>query len=145
MHPTVINDPVFGELKFDPTDYLLWYKGVAQFAPDEDVEIIIYTEGGEPFEILHRARTAFAVIQHREPEYRRFAAQNLLAAYNGDWNEGQPIDAETFVGRISLCRFSFHPDGKAQLDYDDDDMFLGHSIAVRLNEDLNVSEVGLEG
>ena len=145
MHPPIINDPVLGELKFDPTDYLRWYEGVAQFAPDHDVEVLIYTEGEEPFSILERARAAFAAIQQRASEYPPFAAKDLLDAYNENWNDGKPMDAETFASRIGLYRFSFHPDGKVELDYDDDDLFLGHSIAVRLNANLNVAEVGIEG
>ena len=47
MYPPFINDPVFGALKFDPTDYVRWYKGRAKFAIDHDVEVLIYTEGGE--------------------------------------------------------------------------------------------------
>jgi hypothetical protein len=145
MHPPTINDSVFGELKFDPADYLRWYQGVAQLAPDHEVEILIYTEGGEPFNILERARAAYAVIQHRESGYPPEAAKELLEAYNENWNDGTPLDGETFASRIGLYRFSFHPDGKVELDYDDDDMFLGHSIAVRLDENLDVSEVGIEG
>jgi hypothetical protein len=145
MHPPVINDPVFGELKFDPTDYLLWYKGSAQFAPDDDVEVIIHTEGGEPFGILERARAAFTVIQHRAAEYPPLAAKELLDAYNENWNDEQPISAETFASRIWLYQFSFEPDGTVQLNYDDDEMFLGHAIAVHLDGDLNVLWAGLEG
>jgi hypothetical protein len=145
MHPPVINDPVFGELKFNPTDYLLRYEGVAQFAPDDNVEVIVRTQGEEPFNILERAHTAFAVIQHRAANYLPFAAKELLATYNENWNDGQPISAETFAGRIWLYRFSFDPDGTVQLDYDDHEMFLGHSIAVHLDAELDVSWVGLEG
>jgi hypothetical protein len=145
MCPPVINDAVLGELKFDPTDYLLWYKGVGQFAPGDDVEVIVKIKGGEPFDILERARAAFTVIQHRAAEYPPFAAKELLDAYNENWNDEQPISAETFVGRIWLYSFAFDPDGTVELRYDDDDMFLGHTIVVHLDADLNVSWGGIEG
>jgi hypothetical protein len=145
VHPPTIQDPIFGELRFDPADYLRWYEGVAPFAPDHEVQVLIFTEGGEPFEILARARAAFASIQRREPEYPPAAAKTLLQAYNENWNEGAPLDAVTFASRLGFYRFSFHPDGKVELDYDDDDLFLGHSITVRLNQNLEVVEVGLEG
>ena len=145
MHPSTITDEVFGDLKFDAADHLRWYEGVVSFSPDHDVEIHIYTEGGEPFSILQRARSAFTAIQHREREYPPAAARELLDDYNENWNDGKLLDAETFANRLGLCRFSYHPDGKIELDYDDDDLFLGHSIAIRLDENLNVSEVGIEG
>lgn len=145
MCPPVIIDPVFGELKFDPTDYLRWYKGVAQFAPGDDVEVIVSINGGEPFDIIERARAAFTVIQHRAAEHPPFAAKELLDAYNENWNDEQPITAETFVNRISLFSFAFDPDGTVELRYDDDDMFLGHTIVVNLDADLNVSSSGIEG
>lgn len=146
MHPPVINDPVFGELKFDPTDYLRWYEGVAQFAPDHDVQVFIYTEGGEPFSILERARAAFAAVQQRAPEYPPRAARDLLEVYNENWNDRPPTDAETFASHLGLYQFSFRPDGTAELRYDDDDLFLGHAIVVRLDSAQNVAEeVGIEG
>jgi hypothetical protein len=145
MHPPIIHDPLFGELKFDPTDYLRWYEGAAPFTPDHTVGVFVYTEGGEPFSILERARSVFATLQRRASEYPLLAAKDLLAVYNENWNDGEPIDTDRFVGRMELFQVYFHPDGRVDLDYYDNDLFLGHSIAVRLDEHLNVAEVGLEG
>jgi len=145
MCPPVINDPVFGKLKFDPADYLLWYTGIAQFAPAHDIEVILHTAGGETSGILERARAAFAVIQDQAAVYPPFTAKELLEAYNENWNDGQPISAEIFISRIRLYNFSFAPDGTVELRYDDDDMFLGHAIVVHLDADLSLSWAGIEG
>jgi hypothetical protein len=145
MHPPIINDPVFGELRWDPTDYLRWYEGAVEFAPEHQVALLIYTEGGEPFKIIERARVAFQAIQRRASDYPTIAAKELLKVYNEEWNDGPSLAVGAFASRIALYRFSFYPDGKVELDYDDDDLFLGHTIKVCLDKSHNVTNVGLEG
>jgi hypothetical protein len=59
-----------------------------------------------------------------------FAAQELCPLYNESWREDTtPLDADEFAARLRLL--SIHvgsDDGSFSLEFDDDDMFGGHSI-----------------
>lgn len=144
MPKPIVHDPVLGELKYNPANHLQCYDGVAALSPGQNVEVHIYTEGSELEDLVKLVHESFAVIQRNVSEYANHAGRELLATYNENWNEGPPIDLATFVSQIFLLAIYFHPDGKVDLDFYDNELFLGHSIGVHLNETLNFVDAVVE-
>jgi hypothetical protein len=68
-----------------------------------------------------------------------------LEILNSTWNEGDPIDADEFIRRMSPDSIVVHAGGRADVSYHDDDMFLGHAISVRIAPDGTFIESLIEG
>ena len=87
-----------------------------------------------------------------EQNVRLAAADELLECAN-DWladcceegDEPEIITREGFAERIGLESISIAPDGEITIYYDDDDIFLGHSIVVTADSSGNVSDAILMG
>lgn len=81
----------------------------------------------------------------RDAAIRRRAANGLLKTLNSTWNEGDPIDADEFIRRMSPDGIVVYASGRADVSYHDDDMFLGHAISVRIAPDGTFIESLIEG
>lgn len=87
-----------------------------------------------------------------EQKVRLAAADELLENAN-DWaadgceegEEPEEITRESFAERIELDSISIDADGEITLFYDDDDIFLGHSIVVTADASDKVSDATLMG
>jgi hypothetical protein len=90
MHKPIVHDSVFGELTYDPADYLRCYEGLAPLSPERNVEVHIYTEGSELEELIKPVHEKFAAIQRNVSAYANHAGRELLVTYNENWNDGPP-------------------------------------------------------
>ncbi len=70
----------------------------------------------------------------------------MLSLHNKDWNPTAPTTAEEFARRINLDGFNLSAeDGRAELFYNDDDLFWGHSITVFVKPNGEITTPNLAG
>ena len=82
------------------------------------------------------AAERFGWLREHLDELSAYAAAEMLDDHNGgDWCEGAPIDAAEFVRRMTLTDVAFTETGSFEAYYDDGDLFWGHAILVRVDED----------
>jgi hypothetical protein len=72
-------------------------------------------------------------------------ADRLLDIYNATWNKAAPISREEFIEKLAVSSISICGDGSAELDFEDGDMFLGHSVVVRFDRDGAITNATIEG
>ncbi|HEX9048468.1 MAG TPA: DUF2262 domain-containing protein [Verrucomicrobiae bacterium] len=139
----------FGSMKLD--ERRRCYHAVLNVSPDRKVRVIIDWMGATPAEALKRSQEICERLRVREPEYRRKIASDLLRLYNDNWRDGETLDADGFMRRISLSDISigaadFDAEyGCASVSYSDGDLFAGHSIDVTLDADLNYVKSQIAG
>ena len=143
MPSPTFSDPLFGTLIWN--EQIQWWEGVVTLAPGHRVTISFIPDPGELEQLLAYVKPLFAVIRADDLPLRRAAAKALLDVYNDEWNEDDPIEAEEFIDRILLDALVYYGDGSAELYYDDDDLFLGHVILVRLDDQGRVVEATIGG
>lgn len=143
MPEATISDEVLGTLTWD--EQYQWYEGHREIAPGHTIELRISAEKGVPDAWVARARQVYQSVQEHEVAFREAAADALLSLHNNAWNDETPIDRKTFAGRMSWQGLSIYTGGGVQLNYDDGDLFWGHTIAVTLGEDNTVQDVNIEG
>ncbi len=76
---------------------------------------------------------------------RGYAAEKLLKILNSTWNEGDPINIEEFIRRISPESILINPGGRADVSYHDDGMFLGHVVSARIAPNGSFVEALIQG
>lgn len=122
------------------------YRAMLEFSCGHKVSVTIDWAGISPSDALKLSRDICERIQVREPEYRNKIAQDLLPLYNDAWGDGQILDADSFMHRISLADMVVSPaDFCATLYYADGDLFAGHSIEVFLDGDFTYVKSQLAG
>lgn len=97
-------------------------------------------------------RELYKDLKSWDDRFRAFAADELTKLAN-DWlqdsvEEGEkpaPITKEEFMRRMKIDTLSVTPMGDLIVDYDDDDMFWGHTIEVTANIDGGISEADMVG
>ena len=143
MREQTIEDKTFGTLIWD--DSLEWWEGKREIAPGHFVSIAV-SPGDKPSEtVLEQARQSLKHLQSEDLAFRRFAADTLLALHNEEWNDGPPTDGETFAGRMTLTEFAAYEDGRAEISYDDGDLFWGHTIFVSVDANGAFQDAGING
>jgi len=118
------------------------YQATLEIALGHKISVTLDWAGIPLSEALTRSQVACDLIRVREPEYRTNIAQNLLSLYNDTWRDGEALNSDGFMRRISLssmqlCPAEFGSDGSATLYYADGELFAGHSIEVFLDADFN--------
>lgn len=137
-----LHDPVLGPLRWD--DHLDWWIGKVEVTPGRPIEIFISPENLPRDTVLDHARADLSRIRDREGEYRRWTARQVV----GDsWNtEGEDLSLEAIVDLLRLASISFHPEGEADLYWDDQDrIYAGHNLVTDLGSDGNCIRVRMEG
>lgn len=86
-----------------------------------------------------------ARIIDKKNEAANAAANRLLDIYNANWNEAAPISREEFVEKLSVSSIAICTDGSAELDFDENGMFLGHAVVVRFDQDGVITDATFEG
>ena len=143
MREKAVEDSVLGTLTWD--NDLEWWEGKQEITPGHTVSVFV-SPNDEPSEIvLEQAWLAFVRVQRDEVFFRRAAADNLLALHNEEWNDGQPIDGDTFAARMTMTQFASYYDGSAEISYADGDLFWGHTIIVSVNRDGSVQGASING
>ena len=100
-------------------------------------------------EAFEEARVA-AVVEAIERERERLlddVAADLLEDFNEGWLEDgeAPLSEEGFRARFALAAIEIDAGGAVELELDDDGMFRGHEVLVRLDPEYAIVRVNLEG
>lgn len=143
MPEPIVVDEVLGTLTWQ--DRFRSYKGEREIAPGHLIRIDISPDNGRLEADLTRARQAYQHLQQQETVLREMAADALLPRYNAVWNEGQPIDRAAFMRRMVLEGLTVYGDQTVALDYNDGDLFYGHTIVVSLREDGTFENATIQG
>jgi hypothetical protein len=142
MDPDNISDPKLGELRWDSR--FDWWEG--RFPQGSETSFQLYIKGQNADRTISaEAHQAVALLAERDASIRRWAADGLLEILNSTWNEGDPIDADEFIRRMSPDGIVVYASGRADVSYHDNDMFLGHAISVRIAPDGTFIESLIEG
>lgn len=139
----VINDSQFGQLNWD-SEVGFW-AGNIQVIGGGQAEVYVNTPDEIGKRITDQARETFRQIISSDEKLRRKACDDLLEIYNSSWNDDAPLDAATFMRRMTLESMVLYPEGSAEIYYADDDMFWGHVIIVRMAEDGQLTEATIAG
>lgn len=117
---------------------LQWNNGLyveVSFSPDE-------MSVTADFRIVHEQ---WNKLNKRWRELEECVADHLLDIHNENWNEGEPIDRNAFVSRMTIEAIRFFADGKAEVYFDDGDLFWGHCILVSVDENGQVEDAVIAG
>lgn len=144
MARQTIQDDVLGTLRWN--EHLRDWEGSVQIGGVQ-VQFILDTSASADMEsALEAIRGTVEAIQGDEKSLRCEAAKRLLQLYNRKWSaEGQPIDEETFVGRMKLEGLNLSSDGSAELFYGSGQMFADHAIRLSLDGQGAVQEITIAG
>jgi hypothetical protein len=123
-----IQEEVLGRLTWDEKHG--GWSGAVEFVPGQFVDISVFPDDEELPVALRAARRSLEILREKEVELRRRVAADKLALHNRVWNEDVPIEEEEFIERMTLAAIAFLADGRAELYYDDGDLFQGHEIIV---------------
>lgn len=147
MAERTIDDETLGTLTWNSE--LDWWEGRAELSPTHSIGLSITVEDEDaeaPSQAeIDQARRLLLRLREHEPEARLVAAEELLAIYNDEWNEDEPLDEEEFMARLTLDDLSVAPDGSAELFYQDDGLFAGHTVLVSLGADGNFEDADIAG
>lgn len=76
---------------------------------------------------------------------RRVVAEDYLELYNDTWSQGdEDLDHDGFCARATPTSVDIDEDG-VQIYFDDGGLFLGHSIVMSFDEELQLAEIKLAG
>lgn len=141
MEKQAVRDDVLGLLTWD--DSLEWWEGKREIIPGHTISVSVSSNDAPLETVMELARRAYRRVQTEEPSLRRAAADALLTLHNEEWNEGEPIDGDTFTSRMVLTEFSAYDDGSAEVSYDDGGLFLGHTIIVSVDADGTIKDASI--
>lgn len=137
-----LSDPVLGRLLWD--EEMGWWIGETELFPSQRIELFIdFDRERESREaVLSKARVWIARVRQREPEYRRWAAGQLVG---GRWNLDEPMTAADIEGLLRLLSMVCASDGSAQMYWDDEDvLYYGHGFYTQLAPDGECVEVRMQ-
>jgi hypothetical protein len=136
-----LEDPVLGSLEWD--ERLQWWIGAADLTPGQAIEIFISPEEGSPEEVLPRVRVGLERIRSKDPDYRRWTAEQVV---DDRWNSEEAMTVEEITTLLRLASIDFHLDGGAALYWDDKDrLYGGHNLITELDSEGRCTEVRMEG
>lgn len=147
MMTPAINDPLLGRLAHDAE--LGWYEGQGHW----DGQAVTWSVSGtDDAEVA--AALAVAHALQAEPWRERLEAAlvaELLPLKNDSWldededEDEAPVDAAGFLRRIAVEGITTHPDGTAEIYWEDGDLFLGHTLVATLTPATGEIAVTLAG
>jgi len=89
---------------------------------DLEIEVSCICETAEDFDQYRDSfRTTWLKVTSRDADYRKRAAQELLAIFNSEWNRddqdelAEPLSSEEFCTRMTPQSVSLMPDGTATI------------------------------
>jgi hypothetical protein len=140
MNEPTIHEELLGRLRWDPTRGL--WMGETELFSGQLIQIGLYQDV-DIWASLKAARITLDRIGATEFELRRAAAEELIADYNEEWNDGIfPLDEEEFSKKLQLVSITFYPNGEADLFYDDGGLFEGQTLVVAVEPDGAFKAVG---
>jgi hypothetical protein len=116
------------------------WRGKPEVCPGTRIALTIAAEEEDiPTErLLDQARRWFLRLRTEESGFRQLAASSLLDRYHRSYSKGQPMSAGELAGRIRPTSLMVFDSGRAEVCYDDDDLFAGHTISLWCREDGSV-------
>jgi len=142
MNPPVIHDELFGELRWD--ELVDWYESEVEILGGRKIRISVKVGDDGPHAAIEQARHDFPTVVANEPTYRKQTAAALINTHNDHWSDGDKIDIDGFMARMTLESIVFWVI-YTELWYDDGDLFWGHSIYASLDSELRFTEAIFEG
>jgi hypothetical protein len=144
MERKIFQDALFGEMVWD--EKFKGWKGKLEFAPEGFVEILISALSDADLEAIEEAQPIFENVRTRLDEICAYAADGLLELYNENWRgDYEPISKEEFCRRIKLESIVFWGEGSTEFYYDDDNLFLRHTIIVSIDDEGNLIDADIAG
>jgi hypothetical protein len=146
--PRTIDDPVLGPLTLDRA--YDWYEGTRTIRGHEYKVTVETPDPDDDRKVARAVAKASAAIRQIErglAGLREAIAEELLDTYNDSWRDdgdGKRLSRAAFKRRPSLQSVVV-ASGRTTVYFDDDELFLGHTIEVRLSARGRVSEVCLAG
>lgn len=134
--PDHVNDDCFGPLEWD--SLCECWKGHLTLPDGRHLRLSIYTGDEEDRPITEAAKAALSRVLAQQPAFTQKASDDLLSIHNEAWHhyENTPaLSAEEFKARMTLESIWIESYGAATACYDDGDLFWGHTISVRQEED----------
>lgn len=144
--PVTLEDDVLGTLELNRE--FDWFEGEILWC-GEEVEILLEVDSEDPATWAAGQQAMRSMMKQQErwdTEMRAFSAKQLteLAC---DWrNEADPeITEQSFARRIELQTIVMSPDGSFVAHFGDDEMFLGHVVAVYGHLETGLKSAQMEG
>lgn len=128
-----------------------WYEGTGDWCGERIPFQLEIEEEDQVEEGLKLLEQFFGMAKEWDERMRKAAAEKLTDLAN-DWKDddeemdGTPdITEEDFAERIAICSIYFNAEGYFTADYDDDDMFWGHSVCVDGNIETGIDDASMQG
>ena len=107
----------------------------------------------DPALVLEQVRARAAWVEKNLDRVREGAAEHLLDLYNKTWRdtgeddepEAPVLDRRGFADRLKLSLVTVYDEGTVTIYFDDDQMFLGHSIEVDISPAGEVEDAKIVG
>lgn len=125
-------DHQLGDLRWDSR--FNWWEGLLALPDGKSFTLYIESASKDDQSLTDESRHTATMIARSDQVIRKFAADRLLQIHNESWNDGDPIDEEEFMSRMSPSGVTFFADGDAEMSYFDGDIFWGHYIEVRYRD-----------
>ena len=138
-----MTDPECGLLTWN-SDLDGW-EGAITLPSAQSVELFIFSREDPDGRITSSARAALQRIVKTEPELRRYAARELVEIHNSEWCDGPPLREDQFGQQLIPESVEVHEGGYAEVHYQGEGLFDGHSIGVRIRENGELQEAVVEG
>ncbi len=144
MTPESIEDDVLGKMTWDSANNC--WKNQMTLPSGLIATVRFHAEPNEIAAGLVRARRPYLLVRDSEEVVRRAASKFLLPMFNeGDWCEGKPLDEDAFIAKMTLESVELQADGSVSLNYEDGDLFWGHTIMGDFDEDGLIEEAYFAG
>lgn len=142
LERAITKDRLLGSLRYHTTFH--WWEGSVQL--DGPAELHIDCPDADDPGPLERARTIVRTVKKRLKKYKQFVAWCMLSLKNVEWRgDDEEIDTNEFVKRLEAETLAIDDEGMVQLYFCDGGLFMGHSITVALDENLEPTRAGLSG
>jgi hypothetical protein len=111
-----------------------------------DQVVLSLSASGDPDVPAERFDEAAGILRRLDPRtVRRVVAEHYLELYNDTWcQDDEDLDHDGFCARITPTSVDIDEDG-VQIYFDDGGLFLGHSIVMLLDAELQLTEIKLAG
>jgi hypothetical protein len=142
--PALVHDhPVLGTFSFNSS--INWWR-TQSTVPLGRTDQVMLSVNGNPDVPAERFDEAAGILRRLDSQHlRRVVAEHYLELYNDTWcQDDEDLDHDAFCARIAPTSIDIDEDG-VQIYFDDGDLFLGHSILMLLDAQLQLTEIKLAG
>ncbi len=146
--PACVHDhPVLGTFAFDSS--IDWWRTQSTVPlGGTDQVVLSLSMNGDPDVPAERFDEAAGILRRLDPRtLRRVVAEHYLELYNDTWcqDDDEELDHAGFCARITPTSVDIDEESGVQIYFDDGGLFLGHSIVVFLDAELQLAEIKLAG